>query len=189
MEKNEMKEIINNINIDFNNTLHSKMELSPWELLPEFILMTFILLGIHQVWTQKKKLYYGKKRRWERKKKILPISLKTPITQAFTVNTLDISLSGAFLDYEDLKKNRVFMNVLDKHTGNMRVGDLIDVEIPMGPFRKISCQARLIRFNFSEHGIPPKGMAIEFIHLNEDQLHDLDSLISDDPDENKPQAA
>ncbi len=98
------------------------------------------------------------------------------------------SLNGAFLDYEDLVKNRIFMNILDQHMGTMRVGDLIDIEIPLGPFKKLSCQARLIRLNFSDHGIPPKGMAVEFINLNESQRQDLDSLISS-PDKSEPQAA
>ena len=164
-------------NIHFADILHSRIDLSPWELLPEFILMTFILLGFYQVWSQKKKLYHGKKRRWERKKKTLPLTLKTPITRAFTVNTLDISLNGAFLDYQDLEKNRIFMNILDKDIGTMKAGDLIDIEIPLGPFKKLNCQARLIRLNFSDQGVPPKGMAIEFIHLNENQKEELNSLI------------
>ncbi len=173
-------------NIYFANTIHAQTELSPWELLPEFILMTFLLLGFHRVLFQKKKFHHGKKRRQERRKKTLPLTLKTPITRAFTVSTVDISLNGAFLNYEDLEKNRIFMKVLDEDMGTMKVGDLIDVEIPLGPFNKINCQARLIRLNFSDHGIPPRGMAIEFIHLSESQQKELSLLIFD---KNEVQAA
>ena len=173
-------------NILLTDIIDFQMDMSPWELLPELILLILVLFGIHRVWSQKKNELSGRKPRSKRKKKSLPLTIKTPVTQPFTVKTLDISLSGAFLDYKDLEKNKIFMNLLDQNTGMMKIGDLVDVEIPLGHFKKFSSQARLIRFNFSDQTIPPKGMAIEFVHLNENQKRALNLLIFDG---NRPDAA
>ena len=161
-----------------NFTILSQMDFSLWDFIPGFIL--FILAGIlifYHLKVEREGNPHLKKRMQKREKKVFPITIKTPVTETFTVNTLDISSGGAFLDYEDLKKNKTFINLLSENIGTMRVGDLIDIEIPLGQFKKFQCQACLVRINFSDYDISPKGMAIKFVHLSEEQEKTLNSLI------------
>ena len=163
-------------NLDFIHTMRSQIEISLWELFPGLILLAFIFLGVYQVWLLKRE-ERNRRKGQDRKKMHLPITIKTPVTDHLKVNTFNISMNGAFLDYEDLKKNETFLHLIGKDTG-IKVGDLMDIEIPLGRFRQITCQARLIRYNFSDYELPPKGVAVKFVQLNENQKKNLASLIS-----------
>ena len=157
--------------------LKSQIEMSLWEFFPGVIMLLFIGAGLSHFYTQKKRSRsYKQTQRNERRRISIPIVINTPVTQEFSVNTCDISLSGAFLSYEDLKKSMVFTSLIGKRSG-IKVGDLVDIKVYTGRFSQFSCQAKVVRYNFEEQAVPPKGIGIEFINLSKKNRKTLENLI------------
>lgn len=140
-------------------------------------MLLFIGAGISHFYGQKKKnSYYSKRQRSERTRLALPLVINTPVTQEFSVKTYDISLTGAFLPYEDLKNSMAFTSLIGKRSG-IKVGDLVDIKVYIGRFSQLHCQARVVRYNFSDSNLPPKGIGIEFVNLNKKKRKILQNLI------------
>ena len=153
--------------------------MSPWEFFPGVIMLLFIGAGFSHFYNQnKKKNVYAKRQRGQRTRLSLPLVINTPVTQEFSVKTFDISLTGAFLPYEDLKSSMAFTSLIGKRTG-IKVGDLVDIKIFIGRFSQIACQARVVRYNFSDENLPPKGIGIEFVNLNKKNQRNLQNLIDE----------
>ncbi len=161
-----------------NSTLQkSQIEMSTWEFFPGILLLLFLGAGVSHLFNQKKrKKAYANKQRSKRAKLSLPLVINTPVTQEFSVRTFDISLTGAFLPYEDLKNSMAFTSLIGKRSG-IKVGDLVDIKVYTGRFSQISCQARVVRYNFSDNHLPPKGIGIEFVNLSKRNRRQLQSLI------------
>lgn len=161
---------------DFN-TLNLQMNL--WELSPGLVILIMAGLGLMRA-RRKVRLNqgraYGQKQRNERKKISLPILINTPVTHEFSINTYDISLTGAFFSYEDLKSSMSFTSLIGRRTG-IKVGDLIDIKIYIGRFSQLRCQAKVVRYNFSDDSMPPKGIAIEFINLSHRKKKILENIL------------
>lgn len=157
--------------------LRSQIEMSAWEFFPGALLLLFVGAGLSHFYTQnKKKQVYKSMQRSERARISLPLVINTPVTQEFSVRTYDISLTGAFLPYEDLKNSMAFTSLIGKRTG-IKVGDLVDIKVYTGRFSQISCQARVVRYNFSEDKLPPRGIGIEFVNLSKKNQKVLENLI------------
>lgn len=158
-------------------TLRSQIEMSVWEFFPGVLMLLFIGAGFSHFWTQhRRSRVYSQVQRDKRKNISIPIVINTPVTQEFSVNTCDISLSGAFLSYEDLQKSMVFTSLIGKRSG-IKVGDLVDIKVFTGRFSQFSCQARVVRYNFDDQAVPPKGIGIEFINLSKKNRKALEHLI------------
>ena len=164
-------------NSGITDTLLAQIEISPWELFPGLMILLFVGVGFYHLWTQsRKKRVYKQKQRGQRTKLALPLVINTPVTQEFSVNTFDISLTGAFLAYEDLKHSMTFTSLIGKRSG-IKVGDLVDIKVYTGRFSQFNCQAKVVRYNFSDELPPPKGIGIEFVNLNKRKKKLLESLI------------
>lgn len=160
--------------------IKSQLEMSPWELFPGAIMLLFVGAGIAHLYAQNKKTRrYNQRQRGERVRLSLPLLINTPVTQEFSVNTYDISLTGAFLPYDDLRKSMAFTSLVGKRTG-IKVGDLVDIKVYTGRFSQFSCQARVIRYNFSDDNLPPKGIGIEFVNLSKKNKKILENIILQD---------
>ncbi len=160
------------ITTNFNHLINDHAWIEHW---PEMILLSLVLFGIARHNQGHRKIKNRLKNREERKKMALPLVINTPVTQEFSIQTYDISLSGAFLSAEDLKKSMTFTSLIGRRTG-IKVGDKIDIKIYLGRFRQIECQARVVRHNLDENSRPPVGIGIEFIKMsrkNQKMLSDL----------------
>ncbi len=165
--------------IHSSNFLSLNPELSWVEHWPEMILLGLVVLGLSRHQRNSKKRKNLLKNREERKKMSLPLLINTPVTQEFSINTYDISLSGAFLSAEDLKQSMTFTSLIGKRTG-IKVGDKIDIKIYLGRFRQIECQARVVRHNLEQGTHPPHGIGIEFIKMSGKNKRLLSELIYKD---------
>lgn len=170
------------------NVVKSQVEIPTWQLFPGLILLAFLGVGIHQAWEsyklRRKMGFRGGQQRNTRRKVSLPLIINTPVTQEFSVKTFDVSVSGAFLSYEDLKTSMTFTSLIGKRSG-IKVGDLVDIKILTGRFSSLSCQARVIRYNFEKDSMPPQGIGIEFVNLTPRKRRVLESLIFADEEEIK----
>lgn len=156
----------------------NSLDLNPWQWIPSLVLVGLIGLGLLHALNQRPRRKVRKlKERAERRRVPLPIMISTPVTQEFSVQTFDVSLSGAFLHYEDLKSSMTFRSLLGRRSG-IKVGDLIEVRVITGRFSQFHCQARVIRFCFEDDSTPfPKGVGIEFLNLNSRKKRSLAALI------------
>jgi hypothetical protein len=158
-------------------TLKSQIEMSTWEFFPGILLLLFLGAGVYHLYSQRRRQrVYPQKQRSARTRLSLPLVINTPVTQEFSVRTFDISLTGAFLPFDDLKNSMAFTSLVGKRSG-IKVGDLVDIKVYTGRFSQISCQARVIRYNFSDHSLPPKGIGIEFVNLSKKHQKILRHLI------------
>ena len=140
-------------------------------------MLMFIGAGFSHIWAQKRKQRtFSQKQRHERKRLAIPMVINTPVTQEFSVKTCDISLSGAFLGYEDLQKSMSFTSLVGKRSG-IRVGDLVDIRVYTGRFSQFHCQAKVVRYNFNDQEMPPKGIAIEFVKMSKKNRKILESIL------------
>ena len=149
------------------------------ELAPGLLIFLFLGMGVLSRWSRsKRKRKYDHKyeQRDTRTKLSLPLIINTPVTQEFSVRTFDISMSGAFLPYEDLKTSMSFTSLIGKRSG-IKIGDLIDIKILTGRFSRLHCQARVIRYNFLENSGIPMGIGIEFMNLSQRKKKVLKHLI------------
>ncbi len=159
------------------DTFKSHLEMSPWELLPGALMLLFASFGVAHFYSEKKKTQvYSQRQRAERSRISLPLKISTPVTQEFSVLTYDISLTGAFLPYDELKNSMAFTSLVGKRSG-IKVGDLVDIQLITGRFSHITCQARVVRYNFSDDTLPPKGIGIEFIQLSKKSKRVLANII------------
>ena len=160
-------------------TTLAQIEISPWQLAPGLIMLAIGATKILQtamINRRKRHKGYKNAQRSERKKVALPITINTPVTHEFSLNTFDISLTGAFLAYEDLKNSMSFTSLIGKRSG-IKTGDLVDITVQVGRFSRLSCQAKVIRYNFSDNTMPPKGIGIEFMNLNPKNKKILESIL------------
>ncbi len=157
--------------------IRSQIEMSPWEFFPGVVMLLFIGAGLSHFWQEKRKVRsFAQKQRGERARMALPLLINTPVTQEFTVKTYDISMTGAFLPYEDLKSSVTFTSLIGKRSG-IKVGDLLDIKVYTGRFSQFSCQARVVRYNFSDDTPPPKGIGIEFVNISKKSKRTLQTII------------
>ncbi len=164
----------------------SQVDISSWLLMPEMIIMMFLCAGSFHFWSSKrKKRNYSQLQRDKRCKLSIPLVINTPVTQEFSVKTFNISLSGAFLGYEDLKNSMSFTSLIGKRNG-IKAGDLIDIRVYTGRFSQFSCQARVVRYNLEPGTLPPPGIAIEFVNMTHKNKKILKNLIEK---ETLPQAS
>ena len=157
------------------------LELSPWQWIPSLVLFGLIGLGLIHAFNQRPNRKIRQlKERSERRRIPLPLMISTPVTQEFSVKTFDVSLSGAFLHYEDLKSSMTFTSLLGRRSG-IKVGDLIEVRVITGRFSQFQCQARVVRFCLEDDNTPfPRGLGIEFLNLNSRKIRSLAALIYKD---------
>ncbi len=159
------------------SSIRSQIEMSTWEFFPGILMLLFLGAGLSHLYNQnRRRRRYPNKQRSRRARMSLPLVINTPVTQEFSVRTFDISLTGAFLPYEDLKNSMAFTSLVGKRSG-IKVGDLVDIKVYIGRFSQISCQARVVRYNFSDNNIPPKGIGIEFVKLSKKNQRILQNLI------------
>jgi hypothetical protein len=155
----------------------SQIEMSTWLLSPQLIMIFFILSGLTHYWVMnRRRRAYPQLQRNKRCKLSVPLVINTPITQEFSVRTFDISLSGAFLSYDDLKHSMSFTSLVGRRNG-IKVGDLVDVSVFTGRFSQFTCQARVIRYNLEPGTMPPPGIAIEFVNMSKKNRRVLQNLI------------
>ncbi len=160
-----------------SSPLRSQIEMSNWEFFPGVLMLLFLGAGLSHLYNQKKhKRGYANTQRSERYRMSLPLVINTPVTQEFSVRTFDVSLTGAFLPYDDLKNSMAFTSLVGKRSG-IKVGDLVDIKVYIGRFSQFNCQARVIRYNFSDNNLPPKGIGIEFVNLSKKNKKLLQNLI------------
>jgi c-di-GMP-binding flagellar brake protein YcgR len=157
----------------------SQFETSLGQWIPHLILLLLITAGLAQIKLKKK--YRGKKsiQRSERRKISIPILINTPITHEISINTYDISLTGAFFEHEDLKKTMTFTSLIGQRTG-IKSGDIIDIKIYISRFKNLNCQARVVRYNLQDLNHPPLGIGIEFLNLSYRKKKLLASFIYSD---------
>jgi c-di-GMP-binding flagellar brake protein YcgR len=155
----------------------ARLDLSPWELLPGLILMGLIGLGLIQWWQKRPPQRTRRvKQRSERVPVPIPLIISTPVTQEFSVKTYDISLTGAFLHYQDLQNSMTFTSLLGKRSG-IKVGDIIEVRVITGRFSHFHCQARVARFCLDENTQSRPGIGIEFLYLSPRKKSRLANII------------
>ena len=149
------------------------------EIAPGLVIFVLLGFGVYQAWAEKKgskRRGYKFRQRDERKRLHLPLLITTPVTQEFSVNTFDISTSGAFLPLQDLKKSMAFTSLIGKRSG-IKIGDIIDIRIFTGRFSQFSCQARVVRYNLDPNAISHTGVGIEFLNLSSRKKKALKNLI------------
>jgi c-di-GMP-binding flagellar brake protein YcgR len=139
-------------------------------------LLAILALGLIWTWRGQKRGLRKPQQRQPRVRLSIPLIVNSPLTQEFSVTTYDISLSGAFLPYEDLRKSMNFTSLIGKRSG-IKVGDMLDIQIPVGRFAKIRCQAKVVRYNFTHPEKRQQGVGIEFINISNRQRKFLETLI------------
>lgn len=162
-----MIDIIANLNKP--EIIQSQLEIFTFEFFPGWILVFFVALGCVKIaWDKIRNRNRLRKQgpREVRKKMALPIVINTPVTQELSIHTYDISLTGAFLPYDDLKNSMTFISLIGKRTG-IRTGDLLEIKVYLGRFSQLNCKARVVRYNFSDDNPHPKGIGIEFVNLSQ----------------------
>ncbi len=162
-------------NFGFTDVTKSQFEIGFWELLPALVLFVLIAVGLLRVRQARQRKKHEHQQRSLRKKLSLPLFINTSVTQEFSVRTFDISMTGAFLSYDDLKHSMTFTSLIGKRSG-IKVGDLIEIKVPTRGFGFFKCQAKVVRYNFSEER-PPKGVGIQFVNLNNRKRRMLADLI------------
>lgn len=164
-----------------SDTASSQFEFLTMEFFPGWVLVFFIAIGgVKIAWDRVRNRNLRKQApRESRKKMALPIVINTPVTQELSIHTYDISLSGAFLPYDDLKSSMTFISLIGKRTG-IRIGDLLEIKVYLGRFSQLSCQAKVVRYNFSDDNPHPKGIGIEFVNLSQRKKKLLASVIYKD---------
>lgn len=165
--------------LDIVFSLKAGSGLTTGEVIPGFLLSLLLCFGAIHVGLKKKaqrQSYLNMKNREPRKRLAIPLLISTPVTQEFSILTYDISVSGAFLPYDDLKQSMSFSSLIGKRSG-IKAGDLIDIKLMTGRFSHFHCQARVVRYNFEEQTLSARGVGIEFIHLSKRKKRMLRNLI------------
>ena len=137
---------VNNLVVGFYATDYSMLATIGGTI--AFVLLNFPLLHPKIQWL----LIHPDKRWWmraERKRLTIPITIEGTRLLAMQSETFDVSESGAFI-------------TSDKE---FAIGDWLTVRMKFGMFRKIRCQARVVR-RAKPAGIYPSGVGVQFVNMS-----------------------
>ncbi|MCJ8275445.1 MAG: PilZ domain-containing protein [Bdellovibrionales bacterium] len=156
----------------------SQFEMSGWELLPGLLMLFFLAGGslhVLKVRRENSPGYREQRNLDERIRLDLPMMIETPTTQSFSVKTYDISLSGAFIPLNDMKRGMNLTSLVGPRSG-IKVGDIIDLKLQTGRFSHIQCQGKVVRLGPA--GDQSEGIGIKFIELSRRDQKRLQQILN-----------